>query len=33
MEKDESLIVAVRDYRYLYNSKSADFKVVLKEEN
>ena len=32
MEKDEALIEAVRDYRCLYNSKSADFKVVLKKE-
>ena len=33
MEKDEALIEAVRDYQCLYNSKSADFKVVLKKEN
>ena len=33
MEKDEALIKAVRDYQCLYNSKSADFKVVLKKEN
>ena len=30
MEKD---VEAVRDYQCLYNSKSADFKVVLKKEN
>ena len=33
MEKDEALIEAVKDYQCLYNSKSADFKVVLKKEN
>ena len=33
MESDEALIEAVRDYQCLYNSKSADFKVVLKKEN
>ena len=33
MGKDEALIEAVRDYQCLYNSKSADFKVVLKKEN
>ena len=33
MEKDEALIEVVRDYQCLYNSKSADFKVVLKKEN
>ena len=33
MEKDEVLIEAVRDYQCLYNSKSADFKVVLKKES
>ena len=33
MEKDEALIEAVRDYQCLYNSKRADFKVVLKKEN
>ena len=33
MEKDEALIVAVRDYQCLYNGKSADFKVGLKKEN
>ena len=33
MEKDEALIGAVRDYQCLYNSKSADFKVVLKKGN
>ena len=33
MEKDEALIEAVRDYQCLYNSKIADFKVVLKKEN
>ena len=33
MEKDEALIEAVRHYQCLYNSKSADFKVVLKKEN
>ena len=32
MEKDEALIEAVRDYQCLYNSKNADFKVVLKKE-
>ena len=33
MEKDEALIEAVRDYQCLYNSKSANFNVVLKKEN
>ena len=33
MERDEQLIEAVRDYLVLYNSKSADFKVLLKKEN
>ena len=33
MEKDEALIEAITDYECLYNSKSADFKVVLKKEN
>ena len=33
MEKDEALIEDVRDYQCLYNSKSADFRVVLKQEN
>ena len=33
MERDELLIEAVRDYPCLYNSKSADFKVLLKKEN
>ena len=33
MERDEQLIEAVRDYPCLYNSKSADFKVLLKKEN
>ena len=31
MEKDEALIEAIRDYQCLYNRKSADFEVVLKE--
>ena len=31
MEKDETPIEAVRDYQCLYNSKSADFKIVLKK--
>lgn len=33
MEKDESLIEAVRAYPCLYNSKIADFKVQTKKEN
>ena len=33
MEKDKALIEAIRDYQSLYNSKSADFKAVLKKEN
>ena len=33
MVRDEELIEAVRDYPCLYNSKSADFKVLLKKEN
>ena len=33
MEKDEVLIEAFGGYQCLYNSKSADFKVVLKKEN
>ena len=32
MEKDEALIEVIRDYQRLYNSNSADFKVVLKKE-
>ena len=31
MERDEQLIEAVRDYSRLYNSKSTDFKVLLKK--
>ena len=33
MEKDEVLIEAVQDCQCLYNSKSTEFKVVLKKEN
>ena len=33
MERDEQLIEAVRDYPCLYNSKSADFKILMKKEN
>ena len=33
MERDELLVNAVREYPCLYNSKIADFKVLLKKEN
>ena len=33
MERDEQLIETLRDYPCLYNSKSADFKLLLKKEN
>ena len=33
MDRDELLIEAVREYPCLYNSKIADFKVLLKKEN
>ena len=33
MESDELLIGAVKEYPCLYNSKLADFKVLIKKEN
>ena len=33
MDRDELLIEAVREYPCLYNSKIADFKILLKKEN
>ena len=33
MERDETLIEAVREYPCLYNSRSPEFKVQLKKEN
>ena len=33
MEQDEQLIELVKAYPCLYDTKSADFKIVLKKEN
>ena len=33
MEQDEQLIDAVREFPCLYDSRSPDFKVLLKKEN
>ena len=33
MERDEALIEAVREYPYLYNSRSSEYKVQSKKEN